>query len=246
MVLWLRSRLRAAVAVMVVAVVAGACRDLFGPSRYAQPELAGFDLSALPVLPSGSVLTIVGHPADTSFRLQYGQRVHVEIAVSNGDRESADLYREWCPVRDGGPRYPCFNFTVMTGDSLPVWNLATGLARVGARMLVGGVCGGGGCWFSPDLAEVVVLSPDDLIPVAKMTAATRGVLLVDVVDGVACGLDISPCAPLPLWDLERPVFVDSGAVVPHDGTIQARTGDTVVVSYAQPGGGTVTGRLVAP
>ncbi len=243
MVLWLRTRVRAAVALAVAAVAAGACADLFGPSRYARPELAGFDLSAVAVLPRGIVLTIVSHPADTSFRLQYGQRVHVEIAVSNGDRESSDLYRSWCPVRERGAHFRCFDFTVSTGDSLNVWNLAPGLASVGARLHDLGVCSASGCWSDPHLGNVIVFSPDDLIPVAKITGATPGVLLVELNGPYAC---VDVCPPLPEWDLERPVFVDSGAVVPHDGTVQMRSGDTVMVSYAQPSGGTVTGRWVAP
>jgi hypothetical protein len=243
MVLWLRRHALVALALAVAAVAAGACADLFGPSRDARPELAGFDLSAVSVLPRGIVLTIVGHPADTSFRLRYGQRVHVEIAVSNGDRESADLYRSWCPVRERGARFHCFQFSVYTGDSLPVWDLGPGLASVGARLFDLGACSASGCWSDPHIGEVIVFSPDGLIPVAKLTAATPGVLFVELDGPYAC---VDLCPPLPEWDLEQPLLVDSGTVVPHDGTVQMRSGDTVVVSYAQPSGGTLTGRWVAP
>lgn len=188
-------------------------------------------------------LTIDAFPLDRQFRLKVGQRVQVEIAVSSGDRETAGLYRLYCPVREGLGTYDCFRFILVMRDGADLEALAGRAEAMGGRLVLAKVCSASGCWSTGHIGIVVLFSPDHLVSHARRARAWPGVDLVDLDWSGGC---VETCSPLPLSALAAPVRAGTGAPVFGDGIVQARSGDTVVVTYRQPTGGTLTVRRPVP
>jgi hypothetical protein len=213
-----------------------ACADLLGPTRDVTPQLdsLGLDLSLL-----SGIMYINGVPADSSFRLESGRRVPVEISVSSGDRESAGLYRTWCPPRPRRPYFHCFRFSIGMESGIDVRTLSQRVGGIGGRWEH--IYSGG--W----LAEVTLFYPD-AVRGAQRARSWPGVKFTELFwpgsGAPQSGPDPGP--PIPVWKLTVPVLVDTGTAVPHDGTMQVRSGDTVVVLYRQPAGGVLEARGTVP
>ena len=211
-----------------------ACADLLGPLRNVTPELSALDLDLS--LLSG-IMHINGLPADTAFRLASGQRVPVEISVSSGDRESAGLYRAWCPPRPQVPYFRCFRFSIGMESGIDVRTLSQRVGGIGGRWEH--IYSGG--W----LAEVTLFYPD-AVGGAQRARSWPGVKFVELSWPGSGALQSGLGPPLPVGDLTVPVLVDTGAAVLRDGTMQVRPGDTVLVLYRQPDGRVLEARRTVP
>ena len=230
------------VAVTFAVVLAG-CADLLGPDRDVTPHLRTLAIDG--ALVNGAFVTIDASPYDQTFRLEADERVPVEIEVSSGDREAVGLYREWCPARRGVPIYRCFTFLVMMQSGRSVIDVADRVAAIGGRFQYFTIVGGGTVWVSGTLAAVVLFSPGDVVRQARRARSWPGVAITDLSWPGGC-IEPGACAPLPVNDFTLPVRVDTGAARPNDGTLQVRTGDTVLARYRQPVGGRIEARRVVP
>lgn len=222
-----RPRLSAAI---LGAVVFLACADATGPSAEVTPELSVVAFDDLrTILGHGGLLWVLAFPADSSFRLARDRRVPVEVEVSSGDRETAYLYRNLCPARDGALRvYSCFNFGILMKDGHHAADVADQVAAIGGRFNLISASG----W----LASVTVFTPEKEVRLAERARSWPGVERTSL-SSPACLPGVPRCRP----DLRLtvPLPVDTGAAVPGDGIVQLRSGDTVTVRYLQPHGGTV-------
>jgi len=216
------------------------CSDLSGPGAggYVTPELRHLSFHYLETsYPDGGVLSIDGAPADTSFRLRQGQRVPVEIEVSSGDREEVGFYRELCPIQERVPVYDCFSSAVAVHADVHVAYLASHVAAIGGRFTMVFPRGVGGV--------VAVFDPEDLVRKARRAASWPGVRLVELKSSACPGIALQ-CRSETRSRLRLPVPVDTGVAVPGDGIVQIRPGDTVTVTYRQPGGGRLEAKRVVP
>jgi hypothetical protein len=212
------------------------CADLFGPNRTVEPQLSQIFIDDLTTsLRDGGVLYVHASPMDTTIRLQIGQRVPIQISVTSGDREDAGLYRLLCPPRDRGDHYRCFDFVVYMRDGVDVRTVAERLRALNGRFELVSSSG--------RFATVTLFETDDLVRRARDARDWPGVLFTELT-GVACQRDVPTCVSLS--DLLVPIPVDTGAAAPGDGIIQVRSGDTVIVAYAQPEGGTLEARASVP
>ena len=217
-----------ALAFMTLLSVTTACGDLLSPEPEINPRMRGVWIES----PSNSarIMYIHAYPADTAFRLQRGHRIPVEIRVSSGDRETAQLYRYFCPAREYGPVYGCFEFTVRMRDGFDAADLAGRVEAAGGRLyLVWDYHTiGSGRW-----ATITLFSPDDLVGRAHRARSWPGV------DSTSLSWQMGSIdgQPPENWFrslLRVPVPVDAEPAVRGDGVVQARRGDTVEVIYAQP------------
>jgi len=232
------SRVRLGLLVVIVGLVAAACTDLFGPRGVATPLLADLAFDDLHSdLKAGGLVYISASPADTAFRLQQAERVPVEITTSSGDRENPGLYRAYCPFTDRGSHYECFRFDIHMLPGSDAWTLAERVAAIGGRFDLVSVTG--------DLAGVTVFSPDRLVSKARAAGSWPGVYYTELSFPFCVVEPGSACGALQMF-LSVPVPIDSGRVIPGDGTLQVRSGDTVTVTYRQPAGQLLQARAVAP
>lgn len=213
-----------------------ACADLFGPDPIVRPQLRQLFIDDLVTrLRDGGILYVEAFPTDTTFRLEIGQRVPVQVNTTSGDREDAGLYRLLCPPRDRGDHYRCFDFVVFMREGYDVRTVGDRVSAMNGRFQLVASSG--------RFASVTLFDPEDLVRRARSARAWPGVLFTELT-GIICHPDVPNCTSLS--DLLVPVPVDSGAATLDDGIIQVRTGDTVTVTYAQPGGGVLEARVIVP
>ena len=230
------TRRLASVGAVAAAVAApGACGQFFGPDDVVPPALQGMDVT---LALGDRYLTVDAFPIDRQFRLRFGQRLPIEVRVSSGDREHADLYRRYCPSRGGYGVYDCFSFDVSLRDGADLDALARLAEANGGRLARLGVCSTSGCWYSSHFARVVLFSPDDLIDTARRARDWPGVEIVELAYIGGCGF--GGCPPTPFQNLTVRVPTDTGRAAVGDGIVQVRSGDTLAVTYRQPSGETLT------
>ena len=229
-----RARLAWALSVALVA-----CTDFLGPGRVTirRPTLGSLVVSGLSGDSlTGGFVTIGGYPADTAFRLSAHERVAVDISVTSGDREKVGLYRRFCPARDVGTPFSCFQFIIGMQSGSDVRSLASAIEAMGGRFSFPPLSG--------IFGSITLLSVhNDLVSRVRAVRAWPSVAYTELVFPF-CAPDSPGC--LHLSDLMLPVAVDTGTVVPGDGTIEARSGDTIVVRYQQPTGAMLEARRVVP
>jgi hypothetical protein len=210
------------------------CLDPTGPARLRSvtPHLRELTVDERATnLRDGGALTVDAMPWDTSLVLEPGQRVPLEIAVSSGDRESAGLTNELCPYRDRIPRrFHCYRLRVAMKEDRDVTEIGDHLLAAGGRFLSISTSG--------KFAEVMFFSPDDPIGRALRAREWPGVSSIEL-SGSGCYSTSCPSLTVPV-----PVYARTAA--PGDGVVQVRSGDTVTVTYRQPGGGTLRLQLPVP
>ena len=210
------------------------CTELFGPEPLVRPPLDHVEIDDLATsLRHGGIIYLVGFPRDTSFRLAATQRVPVEVAVSSGDREEAGFYRAFCPPRERQGLYNCFAFIILMDEGRDARDLGSHVAAMGGRFHIVSVSG--------RVAGVTLFDPRDLVERARRARSWLGVAYTEL---SFAGCQTPGCASRS--HLMVPVPVDTGAAAMGDGVVQVRPGDTVVVVYHQPFGGTVEARRVVP
>lgn len=217
---------------LVLALAASVgCTDLTGPGRLVSvtPELRAVSFDDLGTsLRDGGVLILYGAPSDATFTLDSHQRVALEVTVSSGDRESAGLYNMFCPRRERLPgHFQCFRLDVAMREGHDAAEIAGHLSAAGGRFIFISAMR----WF----AAVVFFSPDDPLGRAKRARSWPGVAYT--------ALPFLACVAASCPSLTVPVPVDTGPAVPGDGIVQVSPGDTVSVTYRQPGGGLLQMRL---
>lgn len=210
------------------------CTDPFGPDRLVslRPEVRTLSFDDLATsLRNGGVLYLYGTPSDSTFSLEPGQRVPLEIAVSSGDRESVGLYNVHCPSRERLPgHFQCFRLNVAMREGHDASEMAGSLSAAGGRFIFTSMG-----WF----AAVVFFSPDDPIGRAKRARSWPGVAYTELTP-LMC-VAATPCPSLTV-----PVPIDVGLAVPGNGIVQVRSGDTLSVTYRQPRGSVLTLQLLVP
>lgn len=213
-----------------------ACSDLFAPDRNVHPRLQELEFGWFTRLRHGGLLYVDGVPADLGFRLQSSQRVPIELTVSSGDRETAGLYRFYCPPRERPQGFLCFQFGIGMRDGFHASDLAGHVAALGGRFTLISVSG--------SFADVTLFDADALVGAARRALRWPGVATVDL--WYSGCQDTSPPWCASLSRLTVPVPVDTGAAIPGDGIMQVRSGDTVTVSYRQPDGSALETRQSVP
>jgi hypothetical protein len=229
-----RVRLPLVRALALVLAASVGCTDPFGPDRLVslRPEMRRLSFDDLATgLRDGGILYVYGTPSDSTFSLEPGQRVPLEIAVSSGDRDSVGLYNILCPHRERLPGHiPCFDLSLVMHEGHDPTEFAGELSAAGGRFVLISATR----WF----AAVVFFSPDDPIGRAKRARSWPGVAFTELM--------VSTCIVASCPSLTVPVPIDVGLAVPGDGIVQVRPGDTLSVTYRQPRGGVLTLQLLVP
>ncbi len=204
-----------------------ACDGFTDPSRDLAPALVSLAIDDLASsLRDGGLLYINAFPADTTFRLDAGERVPLAITVSSGDQESLRLYRVFCPPRERLAGFHCYSFILTMESGVQATSVAGQVAALGGRFHLVSVSG--------RIAGVTLFDPDDLVRRARNARSWPGVAMTEL-SFPFC----APGAPPPCGSksaLTAPMAVDTGGAVPMDGVLQVRPGDTLSVSYRQPDG----------
>jgi hypothetical protein len=210
--------------VLMVAVAMPSCDYPFAPKAGERnPRLSSLMLNVNnPTFPDGGVLTILGFPANESFRVYRGQQVPVGITTSSGDQERYELYSELCPARDNWPGVNCFNFAVNVSSDHDPEVLADRVTAIGGRITT----------RTRSSVFITLFEPYATFKYAREARSWPGVIGVWTYFNF-CGP--GGCPPESL--LVVPVPVDRDQASPNDGILQVQAGDVVTLSYRQPDGG---------
>ncbi|MEX2182419.1 MAG: hypothetical protein WD771_10280 [Gemmatimonadaceae bacterium] len=221
--------------IAATALLLGAC-DSLEPLRNVNPELS--DARAFLWPRTQGVVEITASPADPSFRLPRRGRVGMKIATSAGDSESVALYRLWCPPHRALPLYACHSLVLVTRPGVNVTELETRVVDIGGRFSYVSE-------FSPDWAVVIFPAPSGLM--------ARRQQLLDWAEVSNAGLEGPGCVECgPEWlnavqaELAAAIPLEPGSPVVGDGVVQYAPGDTVTLSYLNPGGSVLVRSYVIP
>lgn len=229
------SHLRIASVVTGVVLASGiACKYPFAPDEGdVRPELELLVFSNLGTnLNDGGVLFINGLVADTSFRLQRGQRVPIEVHSTSGDVENLGLYRRVCPARDRAQGYTCFSFIVSFAGPYDLDDIRARAAAMGGRLSV----------MSTSLVSVTLFDPEKVMSGAREAESWPGVAYTWT--SVPGCIGIGQCVSRST--LYLPVPVDHAPPIQGDGILQVQPKDTVFFRYTQPDGSQLEGMVGVP
>jgi hypothetical protein len=221
-------------AIVLVVVALGACSDPLGPPTDLRPRLQrlGVDELAYDFGPGG-YFVVNALPADLSVVLSDHERVAVEVTTSAGDAEVVRLFRSWCPHRERGWKHRCVGFSVIMEEGHTSGELVDHVAAIGGRMFL----------FPPtsQTGAIMTFEPGNNLALARRALSWPGVAHAEPLSAPNCGWGGGDrCEAELRATMEASVPVDTGAAVPGNGILEWRMGDTVTISYRQPGGGLLT------
>jgi len=181
------------------------------------------------------LVAVSGLPADTSYRLGARDQIPVNITSSGGDTESVEL----SPLVCGSPPtvYACQELDLEMDSGYQAQQLRPVMDQIPARFILVSVTGqDAGIWvFDParlnDAISILARQPHVRYVGPTGIGAVAG--------GSGGGGSTAP-------DLEGALPLDFVRVVPRDGHLQARSGDTLTVTYSQPNGTQLTSQFVIP
>ncbi len=226
--------LRSAVRTLVAAsgVVMFACSRSTEPIVQVHPLLtsAGVDDFTSAFVDWGLV-AVSALPADTSYRPGPRDRIPVAVTSSSGDTESVGLSSIVC----GQPPtlYACRQLELQMDSGYQAQQLRLAMDQIPARFTLVSVTG--------QVAGVWVFEPASLDNAIEILSRQPGVKHVGLalISSVGGGGSASPY-------LEGALPLDFLRVVPGDGHLQARSGDTLTVTYDQPNGTQLRSQFVVP
>lgn len=177
------------------------------------------------------LVAVSGLPADTSYRLGSREQIPVSITASGGDTESVELSSLAC----GEPPavYACHELELEMDSGYQAQQLRPSMDQIPARFILVSVSGRvAGIWVF-DEARV-----NDAIAILARQPGVKyvGLALLGAAGG---GGSVSP-------ELEGAAPLDFAPVIPRDGHLQARTGDTLTVAYDQANGTQLKSQFVVP
>jgi hypothetical protein len=174
------------------------------------------------------VIDITATPANSSFRLPRRGRVEVLIRSSGGDAEPVELYRLWCPPHRPLSLYQCNALVLITVPGVMVTDLENRVVELGGRFTFVST-------FNNAWAVVLFPSPNGL-----MARRQRFLDWPEVSDASLEGPGCAVCDDE--WingvqaELSAAIPLEMGSPVVGDGIVQYAPGDTLTLSYTNPGG----------
>jgi hypothetical protein len=230
-----QGRRAAGVRAAALGLLLGAC-DTLEPIRNVNPELADVQAYIWPRV--RGVMEVTATPANSSFRLPRRGRVEILIRSSGGDAESIALYRLWCPPHRTLSLYQCNALVLVTVPGVAVTDLEYRVVELGGRFTFVST-------FNNAWAVVLFPSPNGLM--------ARRQRLLDWPEVLGAGLDRPGCAVCDEeWinevqaALSAAIPLEMGSPVVGDGTVQYAPGDTLALSYTNPGGSEIVRSGVMP
>jgi hypothetical protein len=223
---------QALAAVLAATALASTCARLLEPLAQVHPllALAKIDDFTSSLVDSG-LIAISALPADTSYRLGPRDRIPVAITTSGRDSEAVELSQSVC----GEPPtlYACRELELQMDSGYQAQQLRPVVDQIPARFILVSVSG--------QVAGIWVFEPASLDDAIGILSRQRGVKYVGLalIYSVAGGGGASPY-------LEGALPLDFARVVPHDGHVQARSGDTLTVTYDQPDRTQLTSQFLVP
>jgi hypothetical protein len=161
------------------------------------------------------LLVVVGIPDDTTRVLEPSERLRIAVRTSGGDNETFDLSAIICD----GAFMACHEVGVVMQSGHRVGELFSVLNAVPARTYLPS--------FGGEIAGVYVFDPEKVDAAVLQLRSQPSVKSAER-DGFAA-------FPAPSrFGTRGGLPLDFRPVVAHDGVLQARPGDTVIVRYTQP------------
>lgn len=228
------SRSRGLLAVLAVCLAAVTC------SSPTAPRVVIAELSSMLLYPHAlqtqRLLRVTAAPKDTSFRLAPNQRLRARVMTSAGDDEEVLFAPQLC---DGD--YLCHSLVVGMQEGHDVRSLDPFVASLPARFHLSVVVAQSGdtVHVSTRFATISVYDPADVPAVSRDVRRRPGVAYVER-NGVGW------IGPPIRWRVLALRPADRTPIVPGDGAIQYRSGDTITVRYVQPDGSILEASAVAP
>jgi hypothetical protein len=199
-----------------------ACGDATGPGRTTLNPPIVSDVWIRNPIRAGGILHIVAQPVDASYRLPPGEHALLVATSSAGEFELIKLRPFVCDLA-----YVCNQFTIYMREGREVSSTEPGVRSLNARIvaMLGRV--GGGHAFGN-----LTFTMDSVRRLSGVQSVERSVVLFGG-DGESFYARIAGAVPF-----------ERGAPRARDGVFSAVPGDTVRLTYLQPGGGVITAERI--